>query len=103
MIGIGRWAVSIDTMMFRGDAVLVIADKDGTYDFSVEVENLKVPPYAVNNITEDGNTLTATVTTSVLPGKEVPISLTFDGDTLTGFAKIPLLGKIKLKNGHKIG
>ncbi len=103
MIGIGKWAFSIDTMMFRGDAVLTIEDKDGAYAFSVEVKDLTVPGYEVVNVKEDGSTLTADIKTVVLPGKEIPISLTFEGDTLTGFAKVPLLGKIKLKNGRKVG
>ena len=103
MIGLGKWAISIDTMMFRGDAVLVIADKDGAYDFSVEVKGLTVPEYEVVNVQEDGNTLTGAIKTVLLPGKEIPITLTFEGDILTGFAKVPLLGKIKFKNGHKVG
>lgn len=103
MIGIGSWHVSIDTMMFRGDAVLTIADKDGAYDFSVQVDKLEqAPPYTVESVTEDGNTLNAVITTPLMKGKELNVSMTFDGDTLTGFAKVPLLGKIKLKNGHRV-
>lgn len=102
MIGIGKWACNVDTMMFRGEGVLTIADNNGAYDFTVEAKGVKMPQYSIGNITEDGNTLSAIVTTPMLPGKEVPIELTFDGDTFTGFAKIPLLGKIKFKNGHKV-
>ena len=103
MIGLGKWSCSIDTMMYRGDAILTIADNGGAYSFTAEVPGVKMPEYHVSNITEDGNTLTAIVTTPVLAGKELPISLTFDGDVVTGFAKVPLLGKIKLKNGKRIG
>ena len=103
MIGIGSWGVSIDTMMFRGDAVLTISDKGGAYDFAVQVDKIeKIPPYTVESVTEDGNTLTLVITTPLMSGKELGLTLTFDGDTLTGFAKVPLLGKIKLKNGHRI-
>ena len=103
MIGLGSWSVSIDTMMFRGNAVLTISDKDGAYDFAVQVDKLeKIPPYTIERVTEDGNTLEAVITTPLMSGKELLLSMTFDGDTLTGFAKVPLLGKIKLKNGHRV-
>ena len=103
MIGLGSWSVSIDTMMFRGDAVLTIADKDGAYDFAVKVDKLeKMPPYTVESVTEEGDTLLLVVTTPMLNGKQIALNMTFDGDTLTGFAKVPLLGKIKLKNGHRV-
>lgn len=101
MIGIGKWTVSIDTMMFRGSAILTIADKDGTYEITAEVPGVTLPEYAVENIQEDGDTLTAIVKTPILSGKDLPISLTFDGDTCTGFAKVPLLGKVKFKNGQR--
>ena len=103
MIGLGSWHASIDTMMFRGDAVLTIADKDGAYDFSVRVDKIeKIPPYTVESVTEDGDTLNLVITTPLMSGKQIALSLTFDGDTRTGFAKVPLLGKIKLKNGHRV-
>ena len=103
MIGLGKWSCSVDTMMFRGEAELCISDNNGAYDFKVDAKGIAMPAYEVSEITEDGSTLTAIVTSPVLPGKQVPVSLTFDGDTVTGFVKIPLLGKIKLKNGHRIG
>ena len=104
MIGLGNWGVSIDTMMFRGDAVLTIADKNGTYDFSVKVEKIeKMPPYTIDSVTEEGdNTLVLVISTPMMNGKQITANLTFDGDTLTGFAKVPLLGKIKFKNGHRV-
>ena len=46
MIGIGKWSCSIDTMMFRGEVILTIADdlyhdcrmeEDSDYDDSVWV------------------------------------------------------------------
>ncbi|MBQ7542231.1 MAG: hypothetical protein IJT44_08075 [Clostridia bacterium] len=102
MIGLGKWSCSVDTMMFRGDAILTVADNGGAYEITAEVPGMTMPEYAVSNITEDGDTLTAIVTTPLLSGKELPISLTFDSDTFTGFAKVPLLGKIKFKNGKRI-
>lgn len=101
MIGIGKWSFSIDTMMFRGSVILTIADNGGAYALTAEVPGVNLPEYTVENIQEDGNTLTAVVKTPVLSGKDLPVSLTFDGDTCTGFAKVPLLGKIKFKNGQR--
>lgn len=103
MIGLGSWNVSIDTMMFRGSAVLTISDKGGAYDFDVKVDKLeKMPPYSVDSVTEDGDTLSLIISTPLLKDKQIALQMTFEGDTLTGFAKVPLLGKIKLKNGHRI-
>ena len=102
MIGIGKWSCSIDTMMFRGDAILTIADENGAYSLTVEVPGVTVPEYHVSDFAEDGDTLTAVVTTPLLSGKQIGISLTFDVDTFTGFAKVPLLGKVKFKNGKRV-
>lgn len=103
MIGIGKWECSIDTMMFRATAVVTIAEKDGKYDFKIETDDVRVPPYRVSDIVENGNNLSAVVTSPLLPGKEVPVSMDFDGDTVSGYIKVPVLGKVKLKNGKKIG
>ena len=102
MIGIGKWSFSIDTMMFRGNAFLTIADKNGAYAITAEVPDVTLPEYSVDDIREDGDTLTAVVHTPVLSGKDLPITLTFNGDELTGFAKVPLLGKVKFKNGKRV-
>lgn len=102
MIGIGKWSFSIDTMMFRGSAILTIADKNGEYEITAEVPGMQMPEYSVKDVKEDGDTLTAVVMTPLLSGKELPISLTFDGDVLTGYGKVPLLGKVKFKNGQRV-
>ena len=33
----------------------------------------------------------------------VDISVEINGDTFTGYIKVPFLGKIEIKNGRKIG
>ena len=71
MIGIGKWSVSIDTMMFRGDVILTIADENGAYSLTAEVPGMKMPEYNVSDIAEDGDTLTAVVTTPLLSGKKI--------------------------------
>lgn len=103
MIGIGKWSFSIDTMMFRGSAILTIADNNGAYEISAEVPGVTLPPYTIKDIQEEGdNTLNAVIMTPLLSGKELPVSLTFDGDVITGYGKVPLLGKVKFKNGKRV-
>lgn len=102
MIGIGTWMCHVDTMLFKGDAKIKIYDNGGQYGFDLDVKDIDIPDIDVKDIVEDGDTLTATATTSMLPGKEIPITLTFDGDTVEGSLKVPFVGKVKLKNGRKI-
>lgn len=90
-------------MMFRGTATLDIYDNNGEYGFDLDASGIDIPDVKVSKIVENGNTLEAVATTSALPGKEVPLSLEFDGDTVTGFLKVPFIGKVKLKDGKRIG
>lgn len=103
MIGIGKWACSVDTMMFRAEAVVTISDNGGEYAFDIDAKGINVPEYKVYNIEENGNTLSAVVSSPMLPGKEVPVCMTFEGDTVSGYVRVPVLGKVKLKNGKRIG
>ena len=48
------------------------------------------------------NDIDAVVQTSLLPGKDINLSVSIDGDDITGFLKIPFVGKVKLKDGHRI-
>lgn len=102
MIGLGEWQFRIDTVFFKGNAEIVISDKGGKYDFDLKIENFDLPDYTIKDFSESENTLTATVNTDLLKGKDIPISITFEGDTLTGTIKIPMLGKIKLKDGKRV-
>ncbi len=103
MIGLGKWSCRVDTMMFRGTAILSIYDNNGEYGFDLDASGIDIPEINVSDIVENGNTLEAVATTPLLPGKEVPITLEFDEDTFTGFLKVPLIGKVKLKDGKRIG
>ncbi|MCR5484744.1 MAG: hypothetical protein K6F09_04040 [Clostridiales bacterium] len=103
MIGLGKWLCHVNTMLFRGDAYITIFDDGGKYGFSLDVQGADIPGLNIKDVKEDGNTLTASAETSMLPGKEIPISLTFDGDTVSGTAKIPFIGNIKLKDGKRVG
>ena len=46
--------------------------------------------------------VTVTVQTSMLPGKDIVLNATFDGDTFEGVLKIPFVGKVKLKDGRRL-
>lgn len=37
MIGLGKWKARVDHMFFKGDVILEIKDKDGEYDFDIEL------------------------------------------------------------------
>lgn len=38
----------------------------------------------------------------MLPGKDIVLNATFDGDTFEGVLKIPFVGKVKLKDGRRL-
>lgn len=101
MIGLGTWEAAINTMIFRGTGRVTISDVNGEYDFKFELVGENLPDITVKDIEEDGDTLTAVGECEAFPGKEIPVSVTFDEDTFVGIFKLPFVGKIKL-NGHKI-
>jgi len=104
MLGLGTWEFHVDTMFYRGKVLLIVKEKDGGYDMDIDIVGMdSTPPFAVNSMNIDGNTITGTAQTDLLKGKEIPYSITFDGDAATGFLKIPFMGKINLKNGVRVG
>lgn len=102
MIGIGTWVCRVDTMFFKGNVKFKITDNSGKYGLDIIMDG-PVPKFEIKSIKEDGNTLRAIGAVEMLPGKEIESELTFNGDTFEGALKVPMLGKIKLKDGKKIG
>lgn len=102
MVGLGRWACSVNSMFFSGEVKLNVFDDNGKYGFDIDIPGFKVPDIDVKEIIEEDNTISATVQTSVLEGKDVNLFIEFDGDSFEGYIKIPFIGKIKLKNGCRI-
>jgi len=100
MIGLGTWNFAVDTMFYKGAAILTITN-DGEYAIKVELPDMSGIEIAVANITEDGDTLNGIATTDMLKGKDIPCSVTFDGDEAEGVLKVPFIGKLKLKDGRK--
>lgn len=103
MIGLGTWSCDINTMIFKGEVQLTISDNNGEYGFELVIPGNDTPDFIVKDITEDGNTLSGIVNIELLKGKDIPITMTFENDTLNGeITKIPFIRKIKLENGKKI-
>ncbi len=105
MIGLGTWKGSINTMIYSGEVCFKIVDKDGNYDVEFDlpegVEN--APRFSISDVEEAGNTLSAKVEVSLLPGKKIDISMDFEADTMNGVIKIPFIGKVKLENFKRVG
>ena len=102
MIGLGTWACNVNTMFFSGEAKIKIFDNNGCYGFELEVPGVTVPDITIKSVEEDDDTITAVVQTSLLPEKDIDLTVTFDGDEFDGFVKIPFLGKVKFKDGHRV-
>jgi len=97
----GKWACTVDSMLFRGEAMVNIFEKDGSYDFELELSGVDIPEYTVKSVDIGENHLKAVINIAML-GKDAELDIDFDDDSFTGILKIPFIGKIKLKNGHRV-
>ncbi len=104
MIGIGKYKAKINNMFFKGDAIFELENENGKYEMEIELvgADFGIPDFELSDVAEDGNTLTAKATTSLLPGKDIDVELTFEDDMCNGFLKIPFIGKIKIRDAVKI-
>lgn len=102
MIGLGKCACTVNTMFFSGEVKLNVFDNNGEYGFELDMPGVDIPDIEIKKVEEDEDTINAVVATSLLPGKDIEMSVTFDDDEFDGFLKIPFLGKVKLKDGRKI-
>lgn len=102
MIGLGKWACNVNTMFFSGEAKLRVFDNNGSYGFELEIPGVPAPDIIIKSIEEDDDTINAVIQTNLLPDKDIIFTVTFDGDEFDGFVKIPFLGKVKFKDGHRI-
>ena len=101
MVGLGKWACTVDSMFFRGEVGINILEKDGSYDFELDLPGVDIPEYTIKSIELTEDTLSAVVSIAML-GKDAQLDIDFDGDSFTGIIKIPFIGKIKLKDGHRV-
>ena len=102
MIGLGKWACSVNTMFFSGEVKLNVFDNNGEYGFEVDIPGIQIPDIEIKSVEEDDDTVVAIVQTSLLPGKDIELNVTFDDDEFDGYLKIPFIGKVKFKDGHRV-
>ncbi len=103
MIGLGKWTGDIETSLISGNAIVDITDNNGEYAFNVTVPALKkLPKFTVYDIKENGNNLSGKAEIDLMGKMTVDVSVNIDGDTFTGYIKVPFMGKIEIKNGRRI-
>ena len=103
MLGLGKWTCMVDSMLFRGDVTMNIIEKNGNYDFELDLPGIEIPSYTLKSVVEDNNSIKAVISVDTL-GKDAELEVNFDDavETFTGVLKVPFIGKIKLKNGHRV-
>lgn len=105
-IGIGSWAGKIAVRLARGEVKFKISeDANGDYKIDVTLPGaLKSAKVNFMNLVEheDGKTISGEGTISVLPGRKLTGSFTFEEDTFVGEIKAPVVGKIKITDGHRV-
>lgn len=104
MLGLGKWEFTVDSMLYRGKVLVTVSDKEGNYDVGVDIPGMdSIPPIVIVSIAHEGNDLTGIAKNSALGNKDIPFSFSFtDEDNATGFIKLPMIGKLQLKNGTRI-
>ena len=102
MTGLGIWEASIDAMFLKETGRVEIYDNNGAYGFRGSLRGFDLGDIEVVSVKEDGNIIDAVITVPVLPNAEIPLHAEIDGDNLTGYAVLPIIGKVKIKDGHRI-
>ncbi len=105
-IGIGSWAGKISVRIARGEVKFTIGeDENGDYKIDVALPGaLKTAKIEFMNLVEepDGKTISGEGKISVLPGRKLTGAFTVEEDTFTGEIKAPVVGKIRITDGHRI-
>lgn len=102
MIALGKWEMSVKTMIYSGKILLNIFDDGGKYGYEMTIPGMKAPKIDIKEINENGNIIDAVLSTPLLPGKDIALHAEFDGDTVEGYAKLPIFGKVKITDGRRI-
>ena len=106
MIGIGKWEATAKTIFFKARGTAEIRDNNGKYEIIFDIpekyRNAKFRCYDIKEINE--NTLSAKGETSLLPNKVVKGIFTFNGDRMSGFVDLPIMGglRIMITDGRRI-
>ena len=105
-IGIGSWAGKINVRLARGEVQFTIGeDENGDYKIDVTLPGaLRTAKIKFMNLKEeeDGKTLSGEGAISVLPGRKLTGAFTFEEDTFVGEIKAPVVGKIRITEGHRV-
>ena len=105
-IGLGSWAGNINVRLARGEVKFTISeDENGDYKIETVLPGaLKSAKLKFLNLVEepDGKTLSGEGAISVLPGRKLTGAFTFEEDTFEGEIKAPIVGKIRITDGHRI-
>ena len=97
MLGTGTWHLKIGNMFYSGDITLRVFDDGGKYGFEI-IE----PKIEIKRLSTVGNHLSATVTARELRGRDAQIELDFTDTSVSGSAKVPLIGTVTIKEGTKV-
>ena len=105
-IGIGSWAGKINLRLARGEVRFNIGeDENGEYKIDVQLPGgLKTAKIEFMNLKEeeDGKTISGEGKISVLPGRTLTGAFNFEENTFVGEIKAPVVGKIKITDGHRV-
>lgn len=104
-IGLGCWAGRISLRIAKGEVKFKIEDDNGEYKITTDMPGaLKTAKITFTELNEepDGKTLSGKGTISVLPGRKLEGAFTFEDDVFTGELKAPVVGRIKITDGHRI-
>jgi len=108
MLGLGTWEFHVDTMFYRGRALLAVAEKDGGYDVQLDIPGMDaIPPIEIVSIESEDNEIFGTARNALLGSQTVSFRIAFSVDengaeAASGFMKVPFIGKISFKDGKKI-
>lgn len=102
MIGLGKWVCNVKSMLFSGEVKFEIFDDNGSYGFKADIPGISLPDISVKSVKQNGNDVNVIIQTSLLPDKDIIIDAFFDGDSFEGTVKIPLFGKVKLRDGRRL-
>ena len=103
MIGLGTWSCGISTPLVKDKATFTISDDNGKYKISLRIKNWDIESLPIVSAREYGNTLQLRVSGEIYkPGTYADSEMTFDGDELTGYIVLPLLGKLRLTDGKRV-
>ena len=103
MIGIGTWSAKLDTNLITDTVIAKISYENGKYKFVTGFNDITDYEPRVVDVIEDGNNLQITVRTRLyLRNSDIKFNVCFDGDIVTGFIEMPIVGKINITEGHRI-